>query len=62
MAEKSHPLVEFNSYAIPLRIMQCILAVLGIGLAAYTISKGTDWREAIVILAAVKTLDHQTKA
>lgn len=61
MSEKPHPLVGFTSYAIPVRITQCVLAVVGLGLAAYAVSRKVGWTEAIVILAAVNTLYYQAK-
>lgn len=53
MAERVNPLIGSTSCGLVLRIIQFVLGGLVIGLAAYTVSVNTGWREARFTVAAV---------
>lgn len=47
------------SSVLPLRIVQCIFAVLVMSLSAYTLSVFTEWKHVRFTVGAVNTLDRK---
>jgi F0F1-type ATP synthase membrane subunit c/vacuolar-type H+-ATPase subunit K len=51
-----HPLMRFDHpAALAVRIMEGVLGIVALGLAAYTISVETGWRGAAYLMGIVKT-------
>ena len=49
-----HPTIGNHSWALPIRVLQLIFAILVLSLASYTLSRFPGWREARFTVATVR--------